>query len=198
MKRPRFSGLTTLVFTFLLIEFLDELVYGAHETAWPLIRSDLGLTYTQIGLVLSIPSLVGNTIEPILGILGDTGKRRALILGGGIFFTLSLLWISRAPSFLILLLASCLLNPSSGAFVSLSQATLMDAQPDRHEQNMARWTLAGSVGVAVGPLALSAAAGLGFGWRGLFAALAGVSLLDSDHGLAVAPKGADPPKKPTT
>jgi hypothetical protein len=35
---------------FLLIEFLDELVFGATEAAWPLVRSDLGLNYSQIGL----------------------------------------------------------------------------------------------------------------------------------------------------
>jgi FSR family fosmidomycin resistance protein-like MFS transporter len=75
------------------------------------------------------------------------------------------------------LLASCLFNPSSGAFVGLSQASLMDAQPARREQNMARWTFAGSLGVTLGPLALSAAAWLGWGWRGLFAVLAGLSLL---------------------
>ncbi len=114
MKPPRVSGLTVIILTFLLIEFLDELVYGAHETAWPLIRTDLGLTYVQIGLALSVPGLVGNTIEPIFGILGDTGRRRALILGGGIFFSLALLFVSQAPSFLLLLLASCLLIPPPG------------------------------------------------------------------------------------
>jgi len=177
MRRLRPTGLTVLIFTFLLIEFLDELVYGANETAWPLIRSDLGLTYVQIGLILSLPGLIGNMIEPFLGILADTGRRRALILGGGVFFAAALLFISRAPNYLGLLLAASLFNPSSGAFVSLSQATLMDSLPERHEQNMARWTFAGSLGVVAGPLALSAAVSLGWGWRGLFAALAGFSLL---------------------
>lgn len=39
----------------LLIEFLDELVFGAGEAAWPLIRDDLALSYDQIGLLLGIP-----------------------------------------------------------------------------------------------------------------------------------------------
>ena len=177
MKRPRPTGFTLLILTFLLIEVLDELVYGANETAWPLIRSDLGLTYVQIGLILSLPGLIGNMIEPFLGILADTGRRRALILGGGVCFAAALLLISRAPHYLGLLLAVSLFNPSSGAFVSLSQASLMDSQPERHEQNMARWTFAGSLGVVAGPLVLSGSVALGWGWRGLFAALAGLSLL---------------------
>ena len=49
-------------------------------------------------------------------------------------------------------------------FVSLSQASLMDTSPDRHDQNMARWTLAGSLGVVAGPLLLAGAAFFGSGW----------------------------------
>jgi len=177
LKFFRRSGLTTLVLTFLVIEFIDELVYGAGETAWPLIRTDLGLTYVQIGLALSLPGLIGNTVEPFLGILADTWRRRALILGGGVFFIAALVWMSQSQTYLAFLLASCLFNPSSGAFVSISQASLMDSQPDRHEQNMARWTFAGSLGVFAGPLALSGALALGWGWRGLLAGLAGLSLV---------------------
>ena len=61
--------------------------------------------------------------------------------------------------------------------MTLSQATLVDSQPSRHEQNMARWTFAGSVGVVLGPLLLSRAAYIGFGWRGLFFVLAGLAVL---------------------
>src|SRR5262249_23188748 len=67
-----------------------------------------------------------------------------------------------------LLLAGLLVgNPSSGAFVSLAQATLMDDEPDARERNMARWTLAGSVGYVSGPLLIAAAGLTGLGWRGV-------------------------------
>jgi FSR family fosmidomycin resistance protein-like MFS transporter len=166
------------VFTFLLlaIEFLDELVFGAREAAWPLIRTDLHLTYIQVGLLLGLPNFLASFIEPLIGILGDTGKRRALILGGGIFFTFDLLATGLAPSFPVLLLAFVIFAPASGAFVSLSQSSLMDSDPQRHEPLMARWTLAGSLGVVAGPLALGAAVWFGFGWRGLFIAFTVLAL----------------------
>jgi FSR family fosmidomycin resistance protein-like MFS transporter len=158
-------------FPFLLIEFLDELVFGVNEAAWPLIRTDLALSYVQIGLLLSVPGIVSAIIEPFLGILGDVWKRRVLILGGGILFALACLLTGLSTGFAVLLFALCIFYPSSGAFVSLSQATLMDSDPSRHAQNMARWTFAGSLGVVVGPLLLSGLAYLGFGWRGVFLAL---------------------------
>ena len=162
---------------FLLIEFLDELVFGVTDAAWPLIRTELGLTYVQIGLALSLPGIIGNLVEPFLGILGDVWKRRAIILGGGICFALACLLTGAARTFGLLLVSFIVFNPPSGAFVTLSQATLMDSAPARHEQNMARWTFAGSLGVVLGPLALGGAAYFGFGWRGLFLALGGLALV---------------------
>lgn len=161
----------------LLVEFLDELVYGAREAGWPLIRGDLRLSYVQVGLILTVPDVVGNLIEPALGILGDVWKRRALVVGGGIAFTLGLGLVAGSWTFAALLIAWTLMSPASGAFVSLSQATLMDLAPARHEHNMARWTLAGSLGVVAGPLAVGAVVALGIGWRSLFAAMAGLALL---------------------
>ncbi len=159
-------------FPFLLIEFLDELVFGVTDAAWPFIQTELALNYTQIGVLLTAPGIVSTIIEPFLGVLGDVWKRRLLILGGGVCFVLALLLTSASVSFLLLLFAFCLFYPASGAFVSLSQATLMDADPARHDQNMARWTFAGSLGVVLGPLLLIGLVALGFGWRGVFLALA--------------------------
>jgi len=178
---PKYRSRTlrkTIVFTFTLfvVEFLDEFIFGAREAAWPLIRTDLGLSYMQVGLLLSLPNVIGNLIEPSFGILGDVWKRRALILGGGVVFALALLLTALSQDFLILLISLVLFSPASGAFVGLSQATLMDTDPARHEQNMARWTLAGSLGVVAGPTALGASMQLGLGWRGLFLFFVAITL----------------------
>ena len=162
---------------YLLIEFVDELVFGVGETAWPLFRNDLHLTYTQIGLLLSLPGIIAAFIEPFIGILGDVWKRRVLILIGGILFTLSLFMTSASYSFVFLLASFILFFPSSGAFASLSQANLMDSDITRHEQNMARWTFAGSLGVLSGPLLLGLFVYFGLGWRGTYTALASFSTL---------------------
>ena len=162
---------------YLIIEFVDELVFGVGEVALPLMRNDLALTYTQIGLLLSLPGILGAFIEPFIGILGDVWRRRILIITGGILFTISLFMTSVSYSFILLLASFILFFPSSGAFVSLSQASLMDSDPARHEQNMARWTFAGSLGVLSGPLLLGLFLYFGLGWRGTYAALASFSSL---------------------
>lgn len=169
---------TVLVLTsvLLVIEALDEAVGGVMGAAYPSMRTDLHLSYVDIGLLLAIPNTVSSAIEPVLGILADFGHRRALILGGGVGFAIALLLLSGSTGFGSLLAAFILLYPASGAFVSLSQAALMDLEPMRHEQNMARWTLAGSIGDVAGPLLLAIAVAAGQSWRSVFLALALLTL----------------------
>ncbi len=165
------------VFGLLSVEFLDEIVDGVHRAAWPLIRNDLKLSYMQVGLLLSVPGLTAAGIEIVIGILGDVWNRRALILAGGFFFSLALIMAALSQSFFWLLAAWIIFFPASGAFVNLSQAALMDAEPSRREQNMARWTLAGSLANVAGPLLLGVAVAIGTGWRATFISIAILTLL---------------------
>ncbi|HVG29444.1 MAG TPA: MFS transporter [Pyrinomonadaceae bacterium] len=174
-RSPR--ALASLAFTLLAVEFLDELVDGARQASWALVRSDLALSYTQIGLLLTVPPLFGNAVEPALHLLGDTRRRRALILGGGACFVLSCALVASSRGFWSLLLALAAFNPASGAFVGLSQASLMDTDPARREQNMARWVFAGSVGVLAGSILLGACVAAGAGWRACFGAISVVALV---------------------
>ena len=104
-----------------------------------------------------MPLLVGGFLELPLGVLAGHGRRRRLaILGGGIVFVLTLLGVASARSFTVLLCAFIAFYPASGAFVSLTQAEIMDAWPDRQAPVMARWDLAGSAGAVAGPLLITA------------------------------------------
>ena len=164
--RRRARASLYFVSALLLVEFLDEIVDGVYRAAWPLVRADLSLSYAEIGILLSVPGLVGAAFEVGIGVLGDVWNRRALVLGGGAFFALALLLNGVSQSFAALLAAWIIFFPSGGAFVNLSQAALMDAAPERREQNMARWTLVGSAANVAGPLVLAASVALGAGWRG--------------------------------
>jgi FSR family fosmidomycin resistance protein-like MFS transporter len=178
----RETTLTTLrtfrvgVLTLLAIELLDELVFGAREAAWPAIRADLDLSYTQIGLLLSVPMFVSAIVEPVFGILGDSRWRRFVVVCGGVGCAAALAAAAVAPGFAVLLVAFIVLSPATGAFVSLSQATLMDLEPERRELNMTHWGIAGGVGAFAGPLLLAAFLAVGLGWRELFAVFAALTL----------------------
>ena len=170
--RPVLVGAAVLAAA-LAVELVDELAGGVKSAALPLIRRDLGLSYGQIGLLESAPLLLGSILELPLGILAGHGRRRRrAVLLGGVLFILTLIGAAAARSFAGLLVAFVLFFPASGAFVSLTQSGLMDADPGRREQHMARWELAGSAGSLAGPVLVIAVLAAGGGWRSAYLALA--------------------------
>jgi MFS transporter, FSR family, fosmidomycin resistance protein len=133
-----------------------------------------------------------------MGVLAGQGRRRRLvILGGGVLFVLTLLAMASARSFAVLLAAFVAFYPASGAFVSLTQAEIMDAWPDRQAQVMVRWDLAGAIGAVGGPLLLTAVLAVegggeaGGAWRAGYLVLAGIGALVWLGALLRRPPAAD-------
>jgi FSR family fosmidomycin resistance protein-like MFS transporter len=161
-----------LVLTLLFVELLDELADGALDAVLPSVRTDLGLSYVQVGALFAVPALLGNLIEVPFGVLADRGHRRRLVVGGGTVFSLAMLAMAGAQTYLMLLAAFVAYYPASGAFVSISQAILVDSDPERSESLMVRWTLAGSIGVLAGPILAAAVFTVGGSWRVVMALVA--------------------------
>jgi FSR family fosmidomycin resistance protein-like MFS transporter len=170
-------GMMPLLYLFLLIEFFDELNYGIGNAALPAIRTDLGLTYVQIGILLGLPGIINTCIEPVLMLLGDTRYRKHIMLAGGVAIAVSLIAIASTRDFPVLLFGMVIGFPASGAFVSLSQATLMDINPGREPQMMARWTVSGSIANLIGPLILAGVLALGLSWRWVYVGMAVLCLV---------------------
>jgi FSR family fosmidomycin resistance protein-like MFS transporter len=166
----------SLALILLLIEFFDELSYGIDNAVLPALRTDLMLTYAQVGILLGAPKMIGTLVEPVLMLLGDTRLRKTLIIGGGLAIAATMLLVAGAHSFAAILVAFIMFFPSSGAFVTLSQATLMDSNHGREPQMMARWTVFGSAGNLIGPLIVAGGFALGWGWRWIYVGLSGLCM----------------------
>lgn len=105
-------------------------------------------------------------------LLGDTRLRKFIVIAGGLGMSISAALIAGAHSFTAILLAGIISAPCSGAFVSLSQATLVDLNPGREAHVMARWSISGSLANLVAPLILAGGFALAFGWRWIYAVMA--------------------------
>ena len=199
--RPPAAVSAAVLAAALAVELIDELVDGTKGAALPLMRHDLGLSYTQLGLLASVPVLLGSLAELPMGLLAGHGRRqRIAVLAGGGLFAAALAATALSSSFAGLLIASTVFFPASGAFVGLTQSGLMAADPARQEQHMARWNLAGSAGAVTGPLLLIAVLAAGGTWRVAYlllaaAALAAVAVLARSGRALIAapPDGADGP-----
>jgi FSR family fosmidomycin resistance protein-like MFS transporter len=188
------SAAAALAFPFLLVELFDEVSFGLLASGFPAIQAELRLTYAEVGLLLGLPGILNAFVEPAVLLLAEGAWRRRLIFAGGVALSAAWLATSVAAGFPLIVAAVVVAYPASGAFVSLSQASLIDANPGREGGVMARWSAAGTLGSLLGPAIMTASLALGPGWRlpfGLFGAAGmGLSLWTRSRMRAPAP-GAD-------
>ena len=136
--------------------------------------------------MLTLPGLFGSALDPLIGLAGNARWRARLIFAGGVVVFASTTFSALAVGFWTLLVALLIGNPAVGAFVGLAQASLMDRDPGNRDRDMARWTLAGSVGYVAGPVLIAGGVATGLGWRGVLLGL-GVCALP----LAFAARGVE-------
>src|SRR5436190_23741807 len=90
LAKLNMKTITFAVMVLYAIELLDELIYGLLGATLPLLKEELALNYVQVGLLFTLPGLVGIALEPFIGILGDTHFRRVLVRGGIVATTFGL------------------------------------------------------------------------------------------------------------
>jgi len=158
-----------VVAALLLVRLADEaggfLPTGAFES----IRADLGLSYTQAGVVLSaiaVGAIAGNGFA----VAADHVSRRGICAGGALAYASSLAIFAVADSFAALLAAATVLGVASTAMVDAAEVALVEAAEGDLPRALARQNLLGGIGDLLGPAALIAADALGWSWRVVFAA----------------------------
>jgi hypothetical protein len=76
--RPPAAVSAAVLAAALAVELIDELVDGTKGAALPLMRHDLGRSYTQLGLLASVPVLIGSLAELPMGLLAGHGRRQRI------------------------------------------------------------------------------------------------------------------------
>jgi MFS family permease len=134
----------------------------------PAVKAALGLNYIQVSFLFT--ALEGTDIisDAIFGVVGDIWPRRLLISTGANAAGIGLILMGVAPGYLLLLTGVALHGFAGGPFVGLSQASLMDAHPGRHDHMMAWWSIIGNIGFLATLLMVVVAYALGIDWRTLF------------------------------
>jgi predicted MFS family arabinose efflux permease len=150
----------------LAVGLLDEFSSGMPTLGAPDIQAALGVSYAlTAALLMVLPAVPALLLELPLMLLADRYPRRWFVVGGLVVTAACLVVAAMATSYWVLAAALGLWATASGIGVGLSQATLMDAHPDRREQMMSRWVLGGYAGDLLAPAVLGVLAAVGLGWR---------------------------------
>jgi MFS family permease len=147
---------------------------------FPLIREELGVSYAQLGLILTLFYVLSAVLQPMAGFVVDRIGGRAVLLAGLALMVAGTLLMGLAPGVWSLALGAALAGIGNSVFHPADFAILNGSiAKERLGHAFSIHSVSGSVGFALAPV-FSAAIGAWLGWHSALiaaAAVAGVVLL---------------------
>jgi FSR family fosmidomycin resistance protein-like MFS transporter len=131
----------------------------------PLIGNELGLSYSQIGLIMTCQYMASAVANIPGGVLVDTVGRKGLLMAVSLFWVgFPYLLISFTHSYAMLLVCVALVGFGNSLWHPTAIPTLGQRYPDRKGLVLSLHGMGGNVGDAIAPVVIGAALAV-FSWR---------------------------------
>jgi len=167
----------SLTITLAIAHALDHMYAYALPPIFPLLRSEFGLTYAQLGFLGTVRDIIRGFLQFPAGYIVDRIGHKNLLIYGFLGMSISVFLMGLAPSYYFLIFFQIMSGVSSSSFHPSSYAIIVDnASKDKVGKSIAVHSLGGNIGngiVFVGTAALS----VYLGWRLALIALAIPGLL---------------------
>ena len=148
----RFPVLGAISFSHMLNDMMQSLMLAIY----PLFKSNLHLSFVQIGFITLTYQVTASILQPLVGLYTDR-KPRPFSLSVGMGFTFcGLLLLSRADSFGHVLVAAACVGMGSSIFHPESSRVARLASGGRHGLAQSIFQVGGNAGTALGPLLAAA------------------------------------------
>ncbi|MBY0440512.1 MAG: MFS transporter [Burkholderiales bacterium] len=131
----------------------------------PLIGSELGLSYVQIGFIMTVQHAVGAASNLPAGMLVDRYANRGLMMAAALFWVgFPYLLMGFTSTYWVLLACVTLVSVGNNIWHPTAISTLADRYPARKGVTLSVHGMGGNVGEAVAPLVVGAMLAV-FTWR---------------------------------
>jgi len=131
-----------------------DLLNSTGPVLLAVLAGPLGLSYTAIGLALTLYTFAASLSQPLFGWLADRVRRRPVALAGlGVAWTA--VWfavLAVVPGWTLLLAAFLLAALGSGLFHPIGTAAAAASHPERAATATAVFFFCGQLGLALGPV----------------------------------------------
>jgi predicted MFS family arabinose efflux permease len=169
-------GTLVLLIGLNLLNYVDRYILPGAQ---PLIQREFHSTDQQMGALTTALFVTYMVVAPLTGWLGDRFRRKPLIIGGAVLWSLATLGTAWVHSYWTLFIRHALVGVGEATFGIFAPAVLADFYPERDRNRiLSIFYLAIPVGAALGYLA-GGELGTAWGWRAPF-------LMCAIPGLAVA------------
>ncbi|TCT07987.1 MFS transporter [Aquabacter spiritensis] len=165
--------------------FVSHLQQLALAPLFIAMRADLGVSFTELGALLSVFYLFSGGGQVLAGVLVDRFGAHRLLLGGILLQSASMVGLGLVPHFSAMLLLAALAGLGNSVYHPADLSILSHrVRGDRLGRAFAAHVVAGNLGYAASPL-VSGALALMYGWR-MALVLIGLGCLAVAFGLLLA------------
>jgi FSR family fosmidomycin resistance protein-like MFS transporter len=132
---------------------INDMLQSLLPAIYPSLKTELGLSFSQIGLVTLVYQMTASILQPLVGLYADKRPTPLALPGGTLFSLAGLLVLSAAHSYALLLVGASLLGMGSSVFHPESSRVARMAAGRRHGLAQSMFQVGGNAGSALGPLA---------------------------------------------
>ncbi len=132
--------------------FLNDIFQSLIPAIYPLLKNFYHLDFGQVGMISLTNQLTASLLQPLVGLYTDhRPKPYSLPIGMG-FTLMGLVVLSRAPSYMIVLVAVALVGIGSAVFHPESSRIARLASGGQHGLAQSVFQVGGNAGSSLGPL----------------------------------------------
>lgn len=135
--------------------FVNDLYSSTIFPLLPLLKTSLALTSTQVFWLAPLYAVSSSLMQPVYGFISDRYARRFFAVFGPTITAVFVSMIGLAPSYGVLIILLVAGGIGIGSFHPQGAAMAAAASPERRRMGMAVFSASGTVGFAIGPLAIA-------------------------------------------
>ena len=147
------STVTSVIFAIALGHFLNDLMQSLIPAGYPLLKENLALSYTQIGLITLVFQGTASILQPLVGRYTDKRPMPYALSAGMASTGVGLVMLAHATSFGLVLVSVALIGLGSSIFHPEASRIARLAAGMRPGFAQSVFQVGGNAGSALGPLA---------------------------------------------
>lgn len=162
------------------VHLLNDSLQAVIPAMFPILEKDLGLSFTQLGLIAFALNMVASVLQPVIGFASDKKPMPYALPLGMVFSFIGIAGLAFAPEYWLILLSVIFLGFGSAVFHPEGSRVSYMAAGSRRGLSQSIYQVGGNSGQALAPL-ISAFILVPLGQRGaalfLFVAALGIFIL---------------------
>ncbi|MCM8730382.1 MFS transporter [Hephaestia sp. GCM10023244] len=136
-----------------LCHLLNDMMQSLLPAIYPQLKTDLGLSFGQIGVVTLVYQMTASILQPLVGLYADKRPTPHALPGGTLFSLAGLAVLAVAHNYGLILAGAALLGMGSSVFHPEASRVARMAAGGRHGLAQSLFQVGGNAGQALGPLA---------------------------------------------